>query len=224
MAKKKFVEKRRIERTTERETAVDPRDYRNTLSSMLSGMEVQFETHGTGIDDYDGFKLSYDPPWDKTWYVVKNPLGGMELELAVEASFDLAFGGGYWSFHPTDNEFARFCETVKAIIEGRGATVSFCVGEETKASAVLVGDELDTANDLALMERIAERDYYGTNQDIYWGDPYGLSRELKTKLRRFRSRNSWTARFEYFNPMQNESVGLGILEPHEENNYECPID
>ena len=224
MAKKKFVEKRRIERTTERETAVDPRDYRNTLSAMLSGMKVQFETHGTGIDDYDGFKLSYDPPWDKTWYVVKNPFGGMELELAVEASFDLAFGGGYWSFHPTDNEFARFCETVKAIIEGRGATVSFCVGEVVKASAVLIGDELDTANDFALMERIAERDYYGTNQDIYWGDPYGLSRELKTKLRRLRSRNSWTARFEYFNPMQNESVGFGILEPHEENNYECPID
>ena len=202
MAKKKFVAKRRIERTTERETAVDPRDYRNTLSAMLSGMEVQFETHGTSI---------YDPPWDRTWYVVMNPFGGMELELAVEASFDLAFGGGYWSFHPTDNEFARFCETVKAIIEGRGATVSFCVGEETKASAVLVGDELDTANDLALMERIAERDYYGTNQDIYWGDPYGLSRELKTELRRLRSRNSWTARFEYFNPMQNKSVGFGIL-------------
>ena len=49
MAKKKFVEKRRIERTTERETAVDPRDYRNTQSAMLSGMKVQFETHGTGF-------------------------------------------------------------------------------------------------------------------------------------------------------------------------------
>lgn len=44
------------------------------------------------------------------------------------------------------------------------------------------------------------------------GEPYGLSRELKTKLRRLRSRNSWTARFEYFNPMQNESVGFGIID------------
>lgn len=211
MAKKKFLEKRRIERTKERETAVDPRDYCDALSAMLSGMEVQFEMHGSGIDDYDGFKLSYDPPWDRTWYIVKNPLGGTELELAIEASFDLAFGGGYWSFHPTENEFARFSETVKAIIEGRGATVSFCIGEEVKASAVLVGDELDTANDFALMERIAERDYYGTNQDIYRGDTYGLSRELKTKLRRLRSRNRWTARFEYFNPGQNKSVDFGIL-------------
>ena len=136
----------------------------------------------------------------------------------------VAMQSGCDVIHLTRNEFTSFCETVKAIIEGRGATVSFCVGEVVKASAVLIGDELDTANDFALMERIAERDYYGTNQDIYWGDPYGVSRELKTKLRRFRSRNSWTARFEYFNPMQNESVGFGILEPHEENNYECPID
>ena len=211
MAKRKFIEKRRSERKAERGTAVDARDYRDALSAILSGMEVQFETHGTGIDDYEGFKLSYDPPWDRIWYVVKNPFGGTELELAVEASFDLAFGRGYWSFHPTENEFARFCETVKAIIDGCGATVSFCVGKEAKASAVLIGDELDTVNDFALMERIAERDYYGTNQDIYWGDPYGLSRELKTELRRLRSRNSWTARFEYFNPMQNKSVGFGIL-------------
>jgi hypothetical protein len=142
---------------------------------------------------------------------LEKPIGGTKLELAIEASFDLAFGGCYWSFHPNENEFARFCDTVKPIIEGRGATVSFCVGEVAKASAVLIGDELDTANDFALMERIAERDYYGTNQDIYWGDPYGLSRELKTELRRLRSRNSWTARFEYFNPMQNKSVGFGIL-------------
>ena len=211
MAKQKFIERRRNERKAAFEMAVDARDYRDTISTMLSGMEVQFETHGTGIDDYVGFKLSYDPPWDRTWDVIKNPFCGMELELALEASFDLAFGGGYWSFHPTDNEFARFCEMVKAIIEGRGATVSFCVGEVAKASAVLIGDELDTANDFALMERIAERDYYGTSQDIYWGDPYSLSRELKTKLRRLRSRNSWTARFEYFNPMQNKSVGFGIL-------------
>ena len=213
MAKRKFIEKRRKERIVEREATIDPRDYRAKLVSLLENLNVDFETHDSENekDDYYGFKLSYDPPFERMWYIVKNPFGGNDLELAIESGFDLAFGAGCWSFHPTEKDFGQFCGAIKAIVEGRGATVRFCVGDEAKASAVLIGDELDAANDFALMERIAERDYYRTNQDIYWDDSFALSRKLKKELRRLRSRNGWRADFEYFNPMQNRSVGFGIL-------------
>ena len=150
MAKRKFIEKRRKERIVERESTIDPRDYRTKLISLLKSLDVDFETHDSENekDDYYGFSLSYDPTWDRTWYIVKNPFGGKDLELAIEYSFDLMFCDGCWSYHPTENEFGRFCETIKAIVEGRGATVRFCVGDETKASAVLVGDELDAVDQL----------------------------------------------------------------------------
>ena len=213
MAKRKFIEKRRKERIVERDATIDPRDYRTKLISLLENLNVDFETHGSENekDDYYGFTLTYDPPWDRTWYIVKNPFGGNDLELAIESEFDLAFGAGCWSFHPTEKEFGRFCETIKAIVEGRGATVRFCVGDEAKASAVLVGDELDATNDFTLMERIAEKDWYGTDQDTLWGDPFTLSVKLKKELRRLRSRNGWRADYEYFNPADNKSLVFGKI-------------
>ena len=96
MAKRKFIEKRRKERIVERDATIDPRDYRTKLISLLENLNVDFETHGgeNEKDDYYGFTLSYDPPCDRMWYIVKNPFGGNDLELAIESEFDLAFGAG----------------------------------------------------------------------------------------------------------------------------------
>ena len=211
MAKRKFIKKRRLERIVEREATIDPHDYRAKLISLLENLNVDFVTHDSeeGKDDYYGFKLSYDPPCERTWYIVKNPFGGNDLELAIEYSFDLMFGKGCWSFHPTEIEFGRFCDTIKAIVAGRGATVRFCVDDETKASAVLVDDELDSINDFALMERIAEKDWYGTNRGIDYYPDFNLIIKLKNELRRQRSRNGWLADFEYFNPANNKSLIFG---------------
>lgn len=213
MAKKKFTEKRRRERVIERAAAIAPRDYCEQLISLLKNLNVDFETHSSENekDDYYGFTLWNDPPWDRIWYIVKNPFGGNDLELAIESEFDLAFGDGCWSFHPTGKDFSQFCETIKAIVEGRGATVKFCVGDETKASAVLINDELDATNDFALMGRIAEKDWYRTDHDMLWGDPFTLSVKLKKELRRLRSRNGWLAEFEYFNPKNNKSLDFGKI-------------
>ena len=141
MAKRKFIEKRRQNVIAERESLVEAREYRGALESLLSEMNVQFEKHWSEdeSDDYYGFNLWYDPPWERTWYIVKNPFGGADLELAIETSFDLMFDHGCWSFHPTADSFNRYCETIKSIVEGRGATVKFCVGDATKACAVLIG-------------------------------------------------------------------------------------
>lgn len=213
MAKKKFTEKRRRERVIERAAAIAPRDYCEQLISLLKNLNVDFETHSSENekDDYYGFTLWNDPPWDRIWYIVKNPFGGNDLELAIESEFDLAFGDGCWSFHPTEKDFSQFCETIKAIVEGRGATVKFCVGDETKASAVLVGDELDATNDFALMERIAEKDWYKTNRGIDYFPDNNFINKLKNELRRLRSCNGWRAEFEYFNPANNKNLDFGII-------------
>ena len=213
MAKRKFIEKRRQARVVEREATIDPRNYRTKLISLLENLNFDFVTHDSENekDAYYGFKLSYDPPQERMWYIVKNPFGGNDLELAIEYSFDLMFGKGCWSFHPTEVEFDRFCDTIKAIAEGQGATVSFCVDNETKASAVLVCDELDAVNDYTLMERIAEKDWYGTNRSIDYYADLNLIIKLKDELRKLRSRHGWRADFEYFNPANNKSLDFGKI-------------
>ncbi len=215
MAKRKFIEKRRQNVAVERESLVEAREYRGALESLLSDMDVQFEKHWSedNNDDYYGFKLWYDPPWDRTWYIVKNPFGGTDLELAIETSFDLMFGCACWSFNPTANSFNRYRETIKSIVEGRGATVKFCVGDATKACAVLIGNELDDSNDFALMERIAERDWYGTDRDIDYNVERNKIENVKKELRRFRSRCGWRAEFKYFNPKNDRHVEFNIRKP-----------
>ena len=213
MAKRKFIEKRRRERTAELGAVIEPREYRATLESLLAELKVGFETHWSEDehDNYYGFKLSYDPASDRTWYVIQNPFGGADLELAIENSFDLMFGGGCWSFHPTESEYCRFCATIKAIVDGYGANVKICVGDATKACAVLVGDELCADNEFALMDRVAEKDWYKTNRDIDYFVDVNKVEQLKKELRRLHSRNACHAEFEYFNPVNNKSLEFGTI-------------
>ena len=81
-----------------------------------------------------------------------------------------------------------------------------CDGEDG-SHAILVG-ELMNESDMRLMERIAERDYWGTNRDIYYKDDFNVSIELKKRLRKLRSRNGWSASYEFWNPQMNKVISF----------------
>lgn len=205
MAKKKFIERRRQKCREDRTKSIDARDYRSSVVGLLTEMGVEFETHECGSDEdgYCGFKLSYDPAWDRTWYIVKNPHGGSDLELAVEYGFDVMFGHACWSFRPTLGGYQNFCEMIKAVLSGNAAAVSCLVGGEEVAVAILAR-ELLNEQDMRLLERIAERDYYQTEQDIYYKDDFSTSLELKKKLRKLRSRDGWVASYAFWDPKKNK--------------------
>ena len=78
---------------------------------------------------------------------------------------------------------------------------------EDVSHAILVG-ELMNESDMRLLERIAERDYWGTNQDIYYKDDFNVSIELKKRLRKLRSRNGWSASYEFWNPQMNKVISF----------------
>ena len=75
MAKRKFTEQRRRMRAVERQNPLDARDYRDAFAEFLNGLGVEVEMHWSGddLEKFEGFKLSYDPVWDRTWYIVNNP-------------------------------------------------------------------------------------------------------------------------------------------------------
>lgn len=207
MAKRKFIEQRRKNRVVERTTSIDARAKRDEVGALLTSIGVEFETHWSedAHDDFDGFCLSYDPPWDRMWYIVRNPFGGLDLELAIDSDFDISFGFSCWSFHSTEAGYAKFCETITAVLTGNGASVSCLVDGEDKAHAILVGDYMND-DDMRLLERIAERDYYRTNMDIEYNEDFNLSIPLKKKLRKLRSRKGWTASFVFWNPAMNKKI------------------
>ena len=99
MAKKKFVEKRRKEAQMEIRDSISPRSKANEVVDIVRGWGGEVEVHNS--DDgsgYYGLMFSYDPPSDETWLVVRNPLGGPELELTITYGFGIGFAAGYWLY------------------------------------------------------------------------------------------------------------------------------
>lgn len=207
MAKKKFVERRRRMADAENRSFIDAHGCRDSITELLQSLGVEFETHWSEDedDDYDGFVLSWEYDTDRMWYVVKNPHGCGLLELAIDYGFDVLFGGAGWSFHPTISGYENFREMITAIVNGNASAVRCLIDGEDVAHAILVGD-LMNEYDMRLLERIAERDYYGTNQDTDYTDNFNASIELKKKLRELRSRNGWTAAYEFWDPRLNKVV------------------
>lgn len=208
MNKNPILMKRRKYRVAEGMTSVAARDCRASTVSLLKGLGAEFETHWSEDekDGYDGFTLSYDPPWDRTWYIVKNPFGGSNLEIALESGFDVAFGNACWRFRPTVRGHADFREMISALLNGRAASVSCLADGEDAADAILVGEMLSEGNERRLLDRIAEREYYRTEQDVYCSDSFNMSLGLKRKLRKLTSRKGWVASYEFWNPAMNREV------------------
>lgn len=205
MSKKKFLERRRRMAAVERGKPLDARNYRDSIVALLRSLGVEFETHWSEDEDYDGFELTWDIPYDRTWYVIKNPYGGECLELAIDYGFDVSFGCACWSFHPTTQGYDNFCEMISALVEGRAAAVSCLVDGKDVSHAILVGEMMND-DDMRLLERIAERDYYGTNQDTDYTYNLNASVGLKKRLRKLRSRSGWSASYVFWNPQVNKVV------------------
>ncbi len=72
MVKKKFLDKRR-KVVRELHSSGEARDYKDAIAELLESLGVEFESHWSEDenDDYDGFMLSFDSPWDRTWYIIK---------------------------------------------------------------------------------------------------------------------------------------------------------
>lgn len=187
MAKRKFTEQRRRMRAVERQNPLDARDYRDAFAEFLNGLGVEVEMHWSGddLEKFEGFKLSYDPVWDRTWYIVNNPYGGHNLELAIESGFDILFGDACWSFHPTIQGYTDYQNTISALLVGNAASVSCRIEGKCEVRAILVGELMDES-DMRLLERIAERDFFATNQAVEYADNFNLSIPLKKKLRRMK--------------------------------------
>lgn len=209
MAKKKFVERRRQKAAIKCRTWLDARRCRDSISELLRSHGVVFETHWSEDenDEYSGFDRSWDCGTDRTWYVIENPHGGSPLELAIDSCFDIRFGCACWSFHPNPQGYEGFREMISSVLCGRAASVSCLIDGEDVSHAILVG-ELMNESDMRLLERIAERDYWGTNQDIYYKDDFNVSIELKKRLRKLRSRNGWSASYEFWNPQMNKVISF----------------
>lgn len=204
MAKKKFLEQRRKRAAADLRNQLDARGLREDLVRFLDELGLEFEEHWSEDenDHFEGFELDVaaDQPYDRTWYIVKNPNAGPDLELSVEYSFDLMFGSSCWSYRPTAEGYRKFCETIKGIVTGRAAGVEFYGGGEYHAaSAVLGGGDLNTENELRFLNRIAERDYHNMLRIMYGNGDVSLNKEYK-KLLKMRNKGGCVAKFRYWNP------------------------
>lgn len=210
MAKKKFVEKRRKEAQIEIRDTISARSKANEVVDIVRGLGVEVEVHTSDDESgYYGLMFSYDPPEDVTWLVVRNPLGGPELELTISYGFGIGFAPGYWEFPPTLRGYQEFVDMVRAILDDRASSVSFIVDGEREASALLKDKELDSENELKLLNTIAARDYWRTEGGIYGMPEKKHVAELQTKLRRIRSRKAWSAEFKFWNPAKDRVVAFG---------------
>ena len=210
MVKKKFVEKRRKEARMEMRDRISARSKANEVVDIVRGLGVEVEVHNS--DDgsgYYGLMFSYDPPSDETWLVVRNPLGGPELELTISYGFGIGFAGGYWQFPPTLRGYQEFVDMVRAILDDRASSVSFISDGEREASALLKDKELDSENELRFLNTIAARDFWSTEGGIYGMPEKKYVAELQTKLRRIRSRRGWSAEFKFWNPAKDRIVAFG---------------
>ena len=109
MAKKKFVEKRRKEAQRDIRDGISARSKANEFVDTVRGLGVEFEVYNSDDEsEYYGLMFSYDPPDDVTWIVIKNPLGGPEIELTISYGFGVGFAGGYWLFPPTQRGYQEF--------------------------------------------------------------------------------------------------------------------
>jgi hypothetical protein len=61
-------------------------------------------------------------------------------------------------------------------------------------------------NDMRLLERIAERDYYRNGHDVDHTMNSMVSVPLKKELRQLRSKKGWSASYEFWNPKYNKTV------------------
>ena len=204
MAKKKFVEKRRKEAQRDLRDGISARAKANEFVDTVRGLGVEFEVYNSDDEsEYYGLMFSYDPPDDVTWIVIKNPLGGPEIELTISYGFGVGFAGGYWLFPPTQRGYQEFVDMVRAILEDRASSVSFIVDGEREASALLKDKELDSENELRFLNTIAAKDYWMTEGGIYGMPEKAHVAELQTKLRRIRSRKAWSAEFKFWNPAKD---------------------
>jgi hypothetical protein len=208
MVKKKFLDRRR-KGVRELHTSGEARDYKDAIAELLESLEVDFESHWSEDenDDYDGFMLSFDPPWNRIWYIIKNPFGGSDLELGLDYDFDISFGRSCWSFFPTAEGHRGFCDMIKAILTNTAASVSCIVEGEYKASGILVRELMDE-NDMRLLERIAERDYYRNSHDVDHTMRFMVSVPLKKELRKLRSKKGWAASYEFWDSKLNKTINF----------------
>ena len=204
MAKKKFVEKRREETQRGVRDSISARSKANEFVDTVRGLGVEVEVyHSNDESGYYGLMFSYDPPDDVTWIVIRNPLGGPEIELTISYGFGVGFAGGYWLFQPTRRGYQGFVDMVRAILEDRASSVRFVVDGEREASALLKDKELDSGNELRLLNTIAAKDYWRTEGGIYGMPEKSHVAELQAKLRRIRSRKAWSAEFKFWNPAKD---------------------
>lgn len=205
MAKKKFIDRRRRDVVLDCGRQISAESKVPAIIDLVRRYGFEFEVHVCG-DGYSGYMFRFDPVYDATWIIVKNPFAGPPLELVIDDGFGIVFALGCWLYPETENGFTDFCEMLKAIIDGRAASVSFISDGKDEASALLRDNELDYGDELRFLNVLAARDYW--QNDFCFGikPNIGVIAKLQSKLRRIRSRKAWFVEFKFWDPAKDHVV------------------
>lgn len=202
MAKKKFIERRRSDAITYSGRRISAKSKVSEIVDLVCRYGFAVEVHVCG-DGYCGYMFGFDPVYDATWIIVKNPSDGPSLELVIDDGFGIVFASGCWRYPETEIGFKDFSEMLKAIFECRAASVSFVSDGKNEASALLRDEDLDYGDELRFLNVLASRDYW--QNDLCYGmkPNMGVRAKIQTKLRRIRSRKIWSVEFKFWLPAKD---------------------